>query len=228
MAALVLIFPFLHFRVPFPFCCFHSNVSTPMFSFSYFHTRYQQILLYHMEHNDYDQVMDTCKKHGYVCTLTRGTEYCCTHTHTHTQSKFLHPCFSFPPYLILTFPPSLPHLSLVPSVRPSFRRMEPNLWVQALSYFASRQECKAKITEVLHHIEENHLMAPLMVVQTLAESQYATLSDIKVHHPYPWPSGFHSKRGTGILPSSPPRQNFPPQKFDFIVDLTATIGYTPQ
>ncbi len=26
----------------------------------------------------------------------------------------------------------------------------------------------------------NHLMSPLMVVQTLADSQYATLSDIKV------------------------------------------------
>ena len=66
--------------------------------------------------------------------------------------------------------------------------------------------------EVLHHIEENHLMAPLMVVQTLAESQYATLSDIKVHHPYPWPSGFHSERDTGILPS--PKAD---QKFDFII-----------
>jgi len=83
---------------------------------------FQQILLYHMEHNDYDQVMDTCRRHG---------------------------------------------------------RQDPNLWVQALSYFASRQECKAKILDVLHHIEENHLMPPLMVVQTLAESQYATLSDIK-------------------------------------------------
>ena len=52
--------------------------------------------------------------------------------------------------------------------------------MQALSYFASGEECKGKISEVLQHIEENHLMPPLMVVQTLAESQYATLSDIKV------------------------------------------------
>ena len=50
------------------------------------------------------------------------------------------------------------------------------MWMQALSYFASGEECKGKISEVLQHIEEN----PLMVVQTLAESQYATLSDIKV------------------------------------------------
>ena len=52
--------------------------------------------------------------------------------------------------------------------------------MQALSYFASGEECKGKISEVLQHIEENHFMPPLMVVQTLAESQYATLSDIKV------------------------------------------------
>ena len=56
--------------------------------------------------------------------------------------------------------------------------------MQALSYFASGEECKGKISEVLQHIEENHLMPPLMVVQTLAESQYATLSDIKVGRIY--------------------------------------------
>ncbi|XP_064382449.1 vacuolar protein sorting-associated protein 11 homolog [Halichondria panicea] len=83
---------------------------------------FQQILQYHMEHNDYDQVMDTCKRHG---------------------------------------------------------RQDPNLWVQALSYFASVEKCKDFIAEVLHHIEANHLMPPLMVVQTLADSQYATLNDIK-------------------------------------------------
>ena len=59
-------------------------------------------------------------------------------------------------------------------------RQDPNLWVQALSYFASCEKCKDYIAEVLHHIEENHLMPPLMVVQMLADSQYATLNDIKV------------------------------------------------
>lgn len=83
---------------------------------------FQQILQYHMEHNDYEQVMDTCKRHG---------------------------------------------------------RQDPNLWVQALSYFASCEKCKDFIAVVLRHIEENHLMPPLMVVQTLADSQYATLADIK-------------------------------------------------
>ena len=37
---------------------------------------------------------------------------------------------------------------------------DPNLWVQALSYFASGEEYKGKISEVLQHIEENHLMPP--------------------------------------------------------------------
>lgn len=65
-----------------------------------------------------------------------------------------------------------------------YSRQDPNLWVQALSYFASVEQCKKFIAEVLQHIEENHLMPPLMVVQTLADSQYATLSDIKVHTMY--------------------------------------------
>ena len=54
--------------------------------------------------------------------------------------------------------------------------------MQALTYFASQEqeECKSKIQEVLEHIDEHHLMPPLMVVQTLSESKCATLSDIKV------------------------------------------------
>lgn len=60
-------------------------------------------------------------------------------------------------------------------------RKDPNLWVQALSYFSSKDNCKDKIVEVLRHVEDNHLMPPLMVVQTLAESPCSTLSDIKVY-----------------------------------------------
>jgi hypothetical protein len=65
---------------------------------------------------------------------------------------------------------------------PLCSRLDPNLWVQALTYFASQEpeECKSKIQEVLEHIDEHHLMPPLMVVQTLSESKCATLSDIKV------------------------------------------------
>ena len=36
------------------------------------------------------------------------------------------------------------------------------------------------IPEVLHHIDHDDLMPPLMVIQSLAQSQFATLSDVKV------------------------------------------------
>lgn len=87
------------------------------------------------------------------------------------------------PSLPLPLPLSLLPLSLLPlplPPPPPLRRQDPNLWVQALSYFSSRKECKGHIGEVLQHIDEEQLMPPLMVIQALAESQFATLSDIKV------------------------------------------------
>uniref|UniRef100_A0A3P8YJ81 Vacuolar protein sorting-associated protein 11 homolog n=1 Tax=Esox lucius TaxID=8010 RepID=A0A3P8YJ81_ESOLU len=54
------------------------------------------------------------------------------------------------------------------------------LWEQALGYFARKEEdCKAYISQVLHHIDQNNLMPPLLVVQTLAHNSTATLSVIK-------------------------------------------------
>ncbi|XP_077448668.1 vacuolar protein sorting-associated protein 11 homolog isoform X1 [Stigmatopora argus] len=54
------------------------------------------------------------------------------------------------------------------------------LWEQALGYFARKEEdCKAYISEVLCHIDQNNLMPPLLVVQTLAHNSTATLSVIK-------------------------------------------------
>ncbi|XP_051902199.1 vacuolar protein sorting-associated protein 11 homolog isoform X3 [Hippocampus zosterae] len=54
------------------------------------------------------------------------------------------------------------------------------LWEQALGYFARKEEdCKAYISEVLGHIDQNNLMPPLLVVQTLAHNSTATLSVIK-------------------------------------------------
>uniref|UniRef100_A0A8C9U302 Vacuolar protein sorting-associated protein 11 homolog n=1 Tax=Scleropages formosus TaxID=113540 RepID=A0A8C9U302_SCLFO len=54
------------------------------------------------------------------------------------------------------------------------------LWEQALGYFARKEEdCKTYISEVLQHIEQNNLMPPLLVVQTLAHNSTATLSVIK-------------------------------------------------
>uniref|UniRef100_A0A673WCP1 Vacuolar protein sorting-associated protein 11 homolog n=1 Tax=Salmo trutta TaxID=8032 RepID=A0A673WCP1_SALTR len=54
------------------------------------------------------------------------------------------------------------------------------LWEQALGYFARKEEnCKAFISQVLQHIDQNNLMPPLLVVQTLAHNSTATLSVIK-------------------------------------------------
>ncbi|XP_028322374.1 vacuolar protein sorting-associated protein 11 homolog [Gouania willdenowi] len=61
-----------------------------------------------------------------------------------------------------------------------FGKHEGCLWEQALGYFARKEEdCKAYISEVLHHIDQHNLMPPLLVVQTLAHNSTATLSVIK-------------------------------------------------
>ncbi|XP_014678705.1 PREDICTED: vacuolar protein sorting-associated protein 11 homolog [Priapulus caudatus] len=84
---------------------------------------YQQILSHHMEHKEYTNIVDTCKKFG--------TE-------------------------------------------------EPNLWVQALWYFAKTEDCyKTYLTEVLTQIDKKNLLPPLMVVETLGQNSTATLAVIK-------------------------------------------------
>jgi hypothetical protein len=55
-----------------------------------------------------------------------------------------------------------------------------NLWVQALSYFAGKEDdCKTQISEVLAHIDKRNLLPPLMVVDVLARNSNATLAVIK-------------------------------------------------
>ncbi|KAK3611536.1 hypothetical protein CHS0354_016470 [Potamilus streckersoni] len=84
---------------------------------------YQQILRYHMEHNEIPHVIDTCKKFG---------------------------------------------------------QHDPQLWVQALSYFAKKEEsCKSQLMEVLSNIDKRNLLPPLLVIETLAHNSTATLSIIK-------------------------------------------------
>lgn len=84
---------------------------------------YTQILRYHMDHDEYSHVIDTCKK----CGL-----------------------------------------------------QDPNLWIQALSYFAGKEEnCKDYMMEVLYHIDRHNLLPPLLVLQTLAHNSTATLSVVK-------------------------------------------------
>lgn len=49
------------------------------------------------------------------------------------------------------------------------------LWEQALGYFARKEEdCKAYISEVLHHIDQNNLMPPLLgePVNIMFQSSY--------------------------------------------------------
>ena len=67
---------------------------------------FQQIVRYHMDHNDYDSIIETCKRY----------------------------------------------------------RSEPYLWVQALTYFAQREEdCKSQLIQVLDQIDEKNLVPPLLV-----------------------------------------------------------------
>lgn len=55
-----------------------------------------------------------------------------------------------------------------------------NLWVQALSYFAGKEEgCKTQISEVLAHIDKRNLLPPLLVIDALARNSTATLSVVK-------------------------------------------------
>ncbi|XP_071483682.1 vacuolar protein sorting-associated protein 11 homolog [Diadema antillarum] len=61
-----------------------------------------------------------------------------------------------------------------------YGNQDPNLWVQALSYFAAKEEnCKPFIVEVLSQIDRRNLLPPLLVIQTLAHNSTATLSVIK-------------------------------------------------
>jgi hypothetical protein len=46
----------------------------------------------------------------------------------------------------------------------------PNIWLQALSYFASTEEvCADEITIIVENIEKLHLLPPVLVVRTLAQ-----------------------------------------------------------
>lgn len=54
---------------------------------------------------------------------------------------------------------------------PLVSNQEPTIWVQALTYCASREECKSYISQVLTFIEQHHLLQPLVVVQMLAQNR---------------------------------------------------------
>ncbi|KAL6049387.1 Vacuolar protein sorting-associated protein 11 [Balamuthia mandrillaris] len=84
---------------------------------------YHEIVQYYMENNEYEAVIECCKKYG---------------------------------------------------------DKDPNLWVQALSYFAGRDEdCQAEIIEVLNNIDRDNLLPPLLVIQILSQKSTTTLSVVK-------------------------------------------------
>lgn len=61
-----------------------------------------------------------------------------------------------------------------------YGELDPNLWVQALSYFAAKEEDRQKeIMEVLANIDRDNLIPPLLVIQILAQKPTTTLSVIK-------------------------------------------------
>jgi hypothetical protein len=56
----------------------------------------------------------------------------------------------------------------------------PNLWVQALSYFAAQAEpCEEQIQQVLRAIKERKLLPPLMILQILSQNPNKQLSVVK-------------------------------------------------
>jgi hypothetical protein len=84
---------------------------------------YHEIIQYYFENNEYDNIIQACKKYG---------------------------------------------------------DKDPNLWIQVLSYFASKEEdCQKEIMEVLGYIDRDNLLPPLLVIQILSEKKTATLSLIK-------------------------------------------------
>ena len=94
--------------------------------FSYYTCRYQQIVRYYMDQDDYDSVIDSCKRLG---------------------------------------------------------EQDSHVWVMALSYFAKREDnCKTQMEEVLRNIDQQKLLPPLLVIQTLANSRVCTLGVVKVSH----------------------------------------------
>jgi len=73
------------------------------------------------------------------------------------------------------------NLLVVPGSRLQMSRdKEPNLWVQALSYLAGKEEdSQREITEALLNIDQANLLPPLVVIQVLSTKSTATLSVIK-------------------------------------------------
>jgi hypothetical protein len=61
-----------------------------------------------------------------------------------------------------------------------FTEHDPQLWVEALIYFAAQPgACEAELTQVLDHIDRLGLLPPLMVVQILARNPSKPVSVVR-------------------------------------------------
>ena len=61
-----------------------------------------------------------------------------------------------------------------------FGQLDPNLWVQVLTYFASLDEkCDQEISDVLDNIDKRGLLSPLLVLQILAQKPSMPLLAVK-------------------------------------------------
>ncbi|CAF1214156.1 unnamed protein product [Adineta ricciae] len=59
---------------------------------------------------------------------------------------------------------------------------DPQLWIQALSYFSKLKGsdgCRKEIQQILKYIDENDLLSPLLVIQTLSNNESTTLDLLK-------------------------------------------------
>jgi len=84
---------------------------------------YREIVDFHMENNDYSQVITSCKKYG---------------------------------------------------------PMDPDLWIDAITYFALREDdCHHEIEEVLNNIDRENLLPPLPVIQILSQKPTTQLAVVK-------------------------------------------------
>lgn len=113
---------------------------------------------------DADHALMLCQMHNYRPGLLRLYEL----THMYDEILRLHMAAS-------------DHRAVLQTCQ-RYGETQSALWVRALSYFADRSpECDNELREVVGHIERHNLLPPLMVVQTLARNERATLGAIKAY-----------------------------------------------
>lgn len=82
--------------------------------------------------------------------------------------------------LVLGLAPAFPFIHVAHLQPRRYGDNDPNLWVEALGYFADHPDpCEEEIGKVLASIERQKLLPPLMIVQTLSRSRAKPLSVVK-------------------------------------------------